>query len=68
MLAFCTCLQLVLSPCCCLSCSRKSLLAAWVAAGWVAGAGAVVAAVAAEVVAVAVREFAGLAGSMRGWM
>lgn len=40
MWAFCRCLQQEPSPCCCLSCSRKNLLAAWVVLGWRAGAGA----------------------------
>lgn len=63
MLASCRRLQLVLSPCCCLSCSRKNWSAVCVVAEWGA-----VAAAAVEAEAAAVGDFAGSAGNKRGWM
>lgn len=67
--AFCRCLQLEPSPCCCPSCSRKNSSAVWVVAGL--GAVAVVAAAAAavaEVEAAAVWDSAVPAGNTRGRM
>lgn len=64
--AFCRHFQLELSPCCCLSYSKMSLSAAWVAAE--RGAGAVEAAVMAVVEAGVGIKSAVLAGNRRGQM
>lgn len=73
MWAFCRCLQQEPSPCYCLSCSRKNLLAAWVVLGWRAGVGVGAGAgagavVAAEAEAAAAWDFAAPVGNRRGWM